>query len=167
MGRIREDVHIHASASATFERLEATGRYGEWLPRSFRDVTGEPGPRARLDGVLTLPLRSERVRLEATEREPPRLLLFRAAADGAGGARGDAFESLSWVLSAEGPDDVHLLVEAIYTPAGGFAGALLDVLVQRAHRRQALRDAIWRLKQLLEGAAPAATSGDDGDGPGE
>ena len=166
MGRIREDVHIHASASATFERLEATGRYGEWLPRSFRDVAGEPGPRARLDGVLTLPLRSERVRLEATEREPPRLLLFRAAADGAGGERG-AFETLSWVLTAEGPDDVHLLVEAIYTPAGGFVGALLDVLVQRAHRRQALRDAIWRLKQLLEGAAPAATSGDDGDGPGE
>ena len=166
MGRIREDVHIHASASATFERLEATGRYGEWLPRSFRDVAGEPGPRARLDGVLTLPLRSERVRLEATEREPPRLLLFRAAADGAGGEHG-AFETLSWVLTAEGPDDVHLLVEAIYTPAGGFAGALLDVLVQRAHRRQALRDAIWRLKQLLEGAAPAATSGDDGDGPGE
>ena len=167
MGRIREDVHIHASASATFERLEATGRYGEWLPRSFRDVAGEPGPRARLDGVLTLPLRSERVRLEATEREPPRLLLFRAAADGTDGARGGAFETLSWVLTAEGPDDVHLLVEAIYTPAGGFAGALLDVLVQRAHRRQALRDAIWRLKQLLEGAAPAATSGDDGDGPGE
>ena len=166
MGRIREDVHIHASASATFERLEATGRYGEWLPRSFRDVAGEPGPRARLDGVLTLPLRSERVRLEAVEREPPRLLLFRAAPDGAGGEHG-AFETLSWVLTAEGPDDVHLLVEAIYTPAGGFAGALLDVLVQRAHRRQALRDAIWRLKQLLEGAAPAATSGDDGDGPGE
>ena len=166
MGRIREDVHIHASASATFERLEATARYGEWLPRSFRDVAGESGPHARLDGVLTLPLRSERVRLEATEREPPRLLLFRAAADGAGGEHG-AFETLSWVLSAEGPDDVHLLVEAIYTPAGGFVGALLDLLVQRAHRRQALRDAIWRLKQLLEGAAPAATSGDDGDGPGE
>ena len=164
MGRIREDVHIHASASAAFERLEATARYGEWLPRSFRDVEGEPGPRARLGGVLALPLRSERVRLEAVEREPPRLLLFRAAADG---ARGDAFETLSWVLSAEGPDNVHLLVEAIYTPAGGFAGALLDLLVQRAHRRQALRDAIWRLKQLLEGAAPAATSGDDGDGPGE
>ena len=164
MGRIREDVHIHASASATFERLEATARYGEWLPRSFRDVAGEPGPRARLDGVLTLPLRSERVRLEATEREPPRLLLFRAAPDGAGGEHG-AFETLSWVLTAEGPDDVHLLVEAIYTPAGGFAGALLDLLVQRAHRRQALRDAIWRLKQLLEGAAPAATSVDDGDGP--
>ncbi len=162
MGRILEDVHIHASASATFERLEATARYGEWLPRSFRDVEGEPGPRARLDGVLTLPLRSERVRLEAAEREPPRLLLFRAAPDGAGG---DAFESLSWVLSAEGPDDVHLLVEAIYTPAGGFAGALLDLLVQRAHRRQALRDAVWRLKQLLEGAAPAAASGGDGDGP--
>ena len=164
MGRIREDVHIHASASATFERLEATARYGEWLPRSFREVEGEPGPRARLDGVLTLPLRSERVRLEAAEREPPRLLLFRAAPDGAGGEHG-AFETLSWVLTAEGPDDVHLLVEAIYTPAGGFVGALLDLLVQRAHRRQALRDAVWRLKQLLEGAAPTSASGGDGDGP--
>ena len=159
MGRIREDVHIHASASATFERLEATARYTEWLPRAFRDVAAPPGPPARLDGVLTLPLRSERVRLEAAEREPERLLLFRSTA----GDRG-AFDTLSWVLTAEGADDVHLLVEAIYTPAGGFAGWLLDLLVQRQHRRQALRDAVWRLKQLLEGAGPASQSG-DGDGP--
>ena len=161
MGRIREDVHIHASADETFARLEATGGYAEWLPRSFRDVTAPPGPPARLEGVLALPLRSERVGLELAEREPARLLLFRAS----DGARG-AFETLSWVLSAEGPDDVHLLVEAIYTPAGGLAGALLDLLVQRAHRRQALRDAIWRLKQLLEGAGPASLS-PDADGPRE
>ncbi len=159
MGRIREDVHIHASASAAFAQLEATARYGEWLPHSFRGVTAPPGPRARLDGVLALPVRSERVRLEASEREPPRLLRF-SAADGADGA---AFETLSWVLSAEGPDDVHLVVEAIYTPAGGIAGALLDVLLQRAHRRQALRDALWRLKQLLEGAGPPSTDGAGGE----
>ena len=159
MGRIREDVHIHASASATFERLEATARYAEWLPRAFRDVAAPSGPAARLEGVLTLPLRSERVRLEAAEREPDRLLLFRSS----DGDRG-AFDTLSWVLTAEGAGDVHLLVEAIYTPAGGFAGWLLDLLVQRQHRRQALRDAVWRLKQLLEGAGPAPQSG-DGDGP--
>ncbi|MYB42360.1 MAG: SRPBCC family protein [Chloroflexi bacterium] len=158
MGRIREDVHIHASASETFERLEATARYAEWLPGSFRDVEGESGAHARLEGVLTLPLRSERVSLEVAEREPSRLLLFRST----DGARG-AFETLSWVLTAEGAEDVHLLVEAIYTPAGGFAGWLLDLLVQRQHRRQALRDAVWRLKQLLEGAGPAAQPG-DGDG---
>ena len=55
------------------------------------------------------------------------------------------------MLTAEGPDDVHLLVEAIYTPAGGFVGALLDLLVQRAHRRQALRDAVWRLEAAARG----------------
>ena len=158
MGRIREDVHIHASASATFERLEATARYAEWLPRSFREVAAPPGPPARIEGVLTLPLRSERVRLEAAEREPERLLLFRSS----DGDR-SAFDTLSWVLTAEGADDVHLLVEAIYTPAGGFGGWLLDLLVQRQHRRQALRDAVWRLKQLLEGAGPASQHG-DGDG---
>ena len=158
MGRIREDVHIHASAGETFARLEAIERYGEWLPRSFRDVAGESGAQARLDGVLALPLRSERVRLEVAEREPSQLLLFRSA----DGERG-AFRTLSWVLSVEGPSDVHLLVEATYTPAGGLAGALLDLLVQRAHRRQALRDAVWRLKQLLEGEGPASQRG-DGDG---
>lgn len=158
MGRIREDVHIHASAGDTFARLEAIERYGEWLPRSFRDVGGESGAQARLDGVLALPLRSERVRLEVAEREPSRLLLFRSA----DGERG-AFRTLSWVLTAEGAEDVHLLVEAIYTPSGGFGGWLLDLLVQRQHRRQALRDAVWRLKQLLEGEGPASQRG-DGDG---
>ena len=147
MGRIREDIHIHASASDTFARLEATASYGEWLPHCFREIEVSANG-SGLDCLLSLPLRSERVRLRPDETDEPRLLLFRAAAGGS------AFETLSWVLSPEGQNDTHLLVEAIYTPAGGFAGVVLDVLLQRAHRRQALRDAVWRLKHVLEGNAP-------------
>ena len=151
MGRIREDIHIHASASDAFARLEATASYSEWLPRCFRDVAANG---SGIDCLLSLPLRSERVRLEPAQVEEPRLLQFRAAEDGRG------FETLSWVLSPEGPRDVHLLVDATYTPAGGFAGAILDLLVQRAHRRQALRDAVWRLKHVLEGNGPPSDEGD-------
>ena len=151
MGLIREDIHIHASASATFARLEATTSYGEWLPRCFRELRANG---SGLDCLLSLPLRSERVRLRPAETDEPRLLLFRATEDGR------AFETLSWVLSAEGPNDVHLLVEAIYTPAGGFAGVVLDVLLQRVHRRQALRDAVWRLKHVLEGRGPSGQPDD-------
>ena len=151
MGRIREDVHIHASASEVFARLEATASYGEWLPRCFRDVAANG---EGFDCTLSLPLRSERVRLQAAQREEPWLLQFRAAEGGR------AFETLSWVLSPEGPREVHLLVDATYTPAGGFAGAILDLLVQRAHRRQALRDAVWRLKHVLEGHGPPDDEGE-------
>ena len=155
MRRIREDVHVHAGAERAFRFLEATGRYAEWLPRSFRAFR-EQRPEGVLDCELALPLRSARVRLEAAGREPPRLLRFRAPAPGG------AFDALVWTLSPEGPDDTHLLAEAAYTPPGGPAGAILDLLAQRAHRRQALRDALWRLKHALEGAASAAPGGGGG-----
>ena len=152
MRRIREDIHVHAGAEEAFRFLEATGRYAEWLPRSFRAFR-EPRPDGVLDCELALPLRSARLRLEAAGREPPRLLRFRATAPGG------AFDALVWTLSPEGPDETHLLAEAEYAPPGGPAGAILDLLAQRAHRRQALRDALWRLKQALEGAAPGGGSG--------
>ena len=146
MGRLVEDIHIHAAADEVFARIEATGSYGEWLPRCFRDVDGDSG--GSLAATLALPLRAEAVRLEPAQVEPLALLHFRSA-DG-----GEAFDSLTWNLSAEGPREVHLELQAVYTPAGGFPGAVFDVLLLRSYRRQALRDALWRLKYVLEGNAP-------------
>ena len=95
-----------------------------------------------------MPLRNAPLRLEPARVEAPALLHFRSA-DG-----GEAFDSLTWNVSAEGPREVHLEVQAVYTPPGGFPGAVLDALLVRSHRRQALRDALWRLKYVLEGHAP-------------
>ena len=150
MSRLVEDIHIHAAADEVFARVEATASYGEWLPRCFREVGGDS--RGGFACTLALPLRSEAVRLEPAQIEAPALLRFRAS-DGAHG-----FESLTWQLSAEGPHEVHVELQAVYMPAGGFLGAALDVLLLRAYRRQALRDALWRLKHVLEGDAPP---GDD------
>ena len=146
MSRLVEDLHIHAAADEVFARVEATGSYGEWLPRCFREVDGNSD--GALVATLALPLRSESVRLEPAQVEAPALLHFRSV-DG-----GEAFDSLTWSLSAEGPREVHLELQAVYTPAGGFPGAVLDVLLLRSYRRQALRDALWRLKYVLEGNAP-------------
>ena len=151
MSRLVEDIHIHAAAAEVFARVEATASYGEWLPRCFREVATAPG--GGFACTLALPLRSEAVRLEPARVEAPALLHFRAS-EGAPG-----FESLTWQLSAEGPREVHLELQAVYTPAGGFGGALLDVLLLRAHRRQALRDALWRLKHLIEGSGPSGGNG--------
>ena len=146
MGRLIEDIHIHAAPDAVFARIEATSNYAEWLPRCFHEVDGDAD--GGLACTLVLPLRAVAVRLEPAEVTPPALLHFRAA-DG-----GEAFESLTWHVNAEGPREVHLELQAVYTPAGGFAGAMLDVLLLRSYRRQALRDALWRLKHLLEGNVP-------------
>ena len=146
MGRLIEDIHIHAAADVVFARIEATGSYGEWLPRCFREVDGDAG--GVLACTLALPLRSETVRLEPAQVQAPSLLHFRSA-DG-----GEAFDSLTWNVNAEGPREVHLEVQAVYTPSGGFPGAVLDVLLLRSYRRQALRDALWRLKYVVEGNAP-------------
>ena len=45
------------------------------------------------------------------------------------------------------------VVEVHYRGAGGPLGPLLDLALHRSHRRQAFRDALWRLKQSLEEAA--------------
>lgn len=146
MSNLVEDVHIHAPASEVFARIEATGGWSEWLPRCFRGAEGDGA--GGLACTLALPLRAEPLRLEAARSEPPSLLHFRSAAGGG------AFSSLTWSLSDEGPRNAHLELRAVYEPSGGFPGAVLDALLLRPARRQALRDALWRLKQLLEGRAP-------------
>ena len=51
---------------------------------------------------------------------------------------------------AESGRESHLSVETHYHPAGGPFGPLLDLTLHRPHRRQAFRDALWRLKLLIE-----------------
>jgi hypothetical protein len=83
-------------------------------------------------------------RLVVTDEEAPSLLVMGAEGDG-----GD-LASLSWALHAEATSEVHLTMEAEYRPAGGLR-ALLEPLLYVPRRKQACRDALWRLKQRVEG----------------
>ena len=83
-------------------------------------------------------------RLVVTDEEAPSLLVMGAEGDG-----GD-LASLSWALHAEATSEVHLTMEAEYRPAGGLR-ALLEPLLYVPRRQQACRDALWRLKQRVEG----------------
>ncbi|HJM76469.1 MAG TPA: hypothetical protein QGI71_11540 [Dehalococcoidia bacterium] len=86
--------------------------------------------------------------LVVTDEEVPSLLVMAAEADGG------ELASLSWALHAEATGEVHLTMEAAYRPAGGLR-ALLQPLLYVPRRKQACRDALWRLKQLVEGGEAA------------
>ncbi len=158
MSAIREDVHIHAAAPVVYERLAELESLGAWLPEPFREVRAE-GERCAFE--LALPLRTERARLRVTEAAAPHALTLTAvcAAAGASSANGkgtsrasaSAIDSLHWRLQPEGRGEVHVTVAAGYRAPGGIVGPLLDLLLYRPHRRQALRNALWRLKRLVEG----------------
>ena len=142
--RIREDVHVHASAQAVLQRVLDLSTYDEWLAPAFRDY------RADDEGCsfdLVLPGRVEPARLRRGGVEAGAFSLVR---DG-----DSAVDSIVWALHAESPREVHLTAEVAYTPAGGF-GAILETTVHRPNRTQALRDSLWALKQLLEAAAREA-----------
>ena len=145
MRHIREDVHIHAPAAAIFEQLAALDSPPAWLPPSFRD--------ARIQGDalafrLALPLLDREARLAVAEREPPGVLSLRA--QGTNGAY-PAIEAFEWALHQENANNVHVTAEFAYEPAAGPFGPLLEMAVHAPLRRQALRDALWRLKLLAEG----------------
>ena len=142
MRRLREDVHIHGLPGDVYGHLFCLDGARAWLPPAFTAI--EAGANA-LSFALTLPMRTERARLTVATDEPPTYLEF-AAADGPGG-----IELLAWALNPEGARDVHVTVEAGYQPAGGVLGWLLEETVHRPLRRQAFRDALWRLKLLVEG----------------
>lgn len=142
MRRLREDVHIHAPARDVYERLLNPDGGHEWLPPAFADVEVA---RHRLAFALSLPGRTERAHLAVNSDEPPTFIQF-TSVTGSGG-----FEQLTWALNPEGAREVHLTVEAGYEPAGGPLGWLIEEAVHRPVRRQAFRDALWRLKLLIEG----------------
>ena len=136
MTAIREDVHIHADAAAVYALLAAPESLDETLP----ELLG--GPDA--GGGIRTPFRIVRA-------EEPRLLTIAPGREGGRGARPD-IESLHWDLQPEGRGEVHVTLAVGYPPAGGLTGPLLDLLLHRPRRRQALRDALWRLKRRMEGA---------------
>lgn len=135
---VREDVHIHASY-AEVRALIVTPQ--QWHPASFDEVNG--GDEA-VSFRLLLPLRSEVARLRRSGNADPVTLEY------SGGEAGNV-RALNWAINAEAPREVHLLAELIYEPAGGPLGWALEEVVHRPARRQALRDALWRLKLLAEG----------------
>ena len=147
MRLLREDVHIHATAAAVYERLIGLHNDHDWLPPAFGDIEVADGEFAF---ALALPLRTERARLAVAADEPPTFVEF-AAVDDHGANGGPAIERLSWALNAEGPRDVHVTLEAGYEPSGGPLGWIVEEAVHRPVRRQAFRDALWRLKLLVEG----------------
>lgn len=138
---VRDDVHIHAPAETVRAQLTlgAPNAY-DWLPEAFAD--------RQIDDEtfcfrLALPLRSERAALVLGGDDGRAIELV---AEGPG-----AIRALSWVVNVEGPREVHLIAEAVYEPAGGPFGWLLELALHRPVRRQALRDALWRLKLSAEG----------------
>ena len=136
---VREDVHIHASHADVHALV---GEPVRWSPPSFADLDG--GPDA-LAFRLLLPLRSERALLQRRADEGPSVLEFSANGEG------HPVRALTWVINAEAPREVHLVAELVYEPANGPVGWALEEVVHRPLRRQALRDALWRLKLLAEG----------------
>ena len=158
MNRLREDVHIHASADAVYRALSALGDHARWLPPRFRDYDAS-GTRVSFD--LAFPLRRERARLRVAADQAPELLVLAqdggAGDDDGGGSDGDgSLASLTWALHEESPAEVHLTLEAEYHPAAGPLGALLEPALYEPLRRQAFREALWGLKLSLEGPAAGA-----------
>jgi hypothetical protein len=136
---LREDVHIHAPATEVYARLVESAP--EWWPPAVTDIDTREGG---LSFALGLAGRTERAILARTSDEPPRFLEF--VADG----EPNGLRALRWVVNDEGPREVHLIAEIAYEPASGAVGWMLEETVHRPSRRQVLRDALWRLKLLIE-----------------
>lgn len=136
---VREDVHIHAEPPAIQRRILALDAYEDWLGPAFRAYTAD-GEGFAFN--LVLPTRTESGRLRRAGIEAGAVTFLR---DGDG-----VYESITWAMHVENAHEVHLTVEATYRPAGGLVGGFLETLFHRPHRAQALRDALWNLKHLVE-----------------
>lgn len=141
---IREDVHIHVPTAAIHRRLSDPTTHDEWLSPHFQRFTADHDS---CSFSVVLPGRTEPVRLRRDGSEA-RAVLY--VSDGE-----SAWESVTWAMHVEGAREVHLTLEVAYRPASGLLGTTGEVMVHRAHRTQALRDSLWRLKQLLESEARA------------
>ncbi len=140
---VREDIHLHVPLDDVRERLRDVAAHERWLSEQFSDFTSDGRSCAFR---LTLPFRTEEARLRLTTDEPSGLVFARA---GEG-----SIDSLTWALHPEGRNESHVTAEIAYRPAGGIAGALLEALLHRPHRGQALRDSLWNLKRLFEHDRP-------------
>lgn len=153
MALVREDIHIHARAAEIYERVTAFDDLAAWLPPSIAAPREEDGA---LAFRLRLPLHgASEARLAIADSDPPSYVSLEAATAAANGARHDgALDALRWALHQEAEHNVHVTLEVEYRPAGGLLGSLLEAAIHAPLRRQALRDTLWRLKQVAEGRGP-------------
>jgi len=140
---VQEDIHIHAPYAVIRDRLLAIARHDEWLASHFRDYEAGDG---ELEFTLALPGRSEAGRLQVDDSDQFGVRYHRDPNSDGGGE----IEEISWALHVETWQDAHLTVEAVYQPRKGLLGPLLEWLVLRPQRTQALRESLWNLKQLIE-----------------
>jgi hypothetical protein len=139
---VRQDIHIHTTGVELVRRLAEVGTYAEWLPHHFRDyaVTADHG---LITFALALPLRTESARLYRDPNEREAIALI---------ATGESdVASITWAFHEEGARDVHLTGEVRYRRANGPFAPLLEVMLHRPYRTQALRESLWNLKQIVEG----------------
>jgi hypothetical protein len=146
---VREDIHIHARAAEIYERVTAFDALAAWLPPSIAAPREEDGA---LAFRLRLPLHgASEARLAVADSDPPSYVSLEAPNDARD--RG-ALDALRWALHQEAERNVHVTLEVEYRPAGGLLGSLLEAAIHAPLRRQALRDTLWRLKQVAEGRGP-------------
>lgn len=141
----REDIHIHAAPADVHRRIADLDRAPAWLEPPFAAVARDGDDHLRLR--LALPGRTEEAALAIRRREAP-VVLELGPLDG----HPSALEC-TFLVNGEGPTESHVIVEVHYRGAGGPLGPLLDLALHRSHRRQAFRDALWRLKQTVEAAS--------------
>lgn len=148
MATLREDIHVRADIDEVFAHLTALEACVAWLPASFRDLEASGGA---LSFRLALPFDGRRAALRIEIDEAPTFLELRPDASI---HATPALDGLRWALFAEGPRQVHVTLEAEYRPAAGLLGGMLEPVLHRPLRQQALRDVVWRLKQVAEGRGP-------------
>ena len=141
--RVREDIHIHAPYRVIRDRLLSIAQHDEWLADHFRDYEAGDG---ELEFTLVLPGRSEAGLLRVDDSDPFGVRYHRNP----NGSVAGEIEELSWSLHVETAQDAHLTVETMYQPRRGVFGPLLEWVVLRPQRTQALRESLWNLKQLIE-----------------
>jgi len=144
---VREDIHIHAPYMVIRERLLSIAKHDEWLADHFRDYEARDG---ELEFTLVLPGHSQAGRLQVDDSDPFGVRYHRdengPTKDGGSGE----IEEISWALHVETAQDAHLTVETVYQPRRGLLGPLMELVVLRSQRTQALRESLWNLKQVIE-----------------
>lgn len=138
---VRQDIHIHTTGAELHRRLSDVRAHGEWLAQHFRDY-GVADDHEVITFALALPLRTESARLYRDPNEHDAIAFV---------ATGESdLSAITWAFHEEGARDIHVTVEARYRRAGGALGPLLEWILHRPYRTQALRESLWNLKQLIE-----------------
>lgn len=138
--RLREDIHIHAPYTIVRERLLEISKHPEWLSKHFRNYHASS---ESLAFELALLGRKEIGRLTLDGSDPFEVRFTRKNNEG-------EISEVNWNIHVETAQDSHLTVEAVFEPRLGLFGPILELVILRPQRTQALRDSIWNLKQLIE-----------------